>query len=205
MSVFYEKTWCRLHYNYPKVANKTKDVFHLTTQIHIYLYWSWSYQWRGKNSVYFPNPSHEAFRVPRCRRQFNVCCSPRPMSKVIYGLMMLVGLDLFIRGGPGLLSPPNWVTEAKGVDGLSEQWPEGGNSTVCNRVTYVGKKRKREKRKKKEQKMLMYEWSCDGLNSFSVALNSTLNRSRMFSLVFFLPKEHELWYKVKVWVLLIYS
>lgn len=89
----------------------------------------------GKNSVYFPNPSHEAFRVPRCRRQFNVCCSPRPMSKVIYGLMMLVGLDLFIRGGPGLLSPPNWVTEAKGVDGLSEQWPEGGNSTVCNRVT----------------------------------------------------------------------
>lgn len=65
---------------------------------------------------------------------------------------MLVGLDLFIRGGPGLLSPPNWVTEAKGVDGLSEQWPEGGNSTVCNRVTYVGEKRKREKRKQKKSK-----------------------------------------------------
>lgn len=161
----------------------------------------------GKNSVYFPNPSHEAFRVPRCRRQFNVCCSPRPMSKVIYGLMMLVGLDLFIRGGPGLLSPPNWVTEAKGVDGLSEQWPEGGNSTVCNRVTCHlsrEKKKKEKKKKKKVTKMLMYEWSCDGLNSLSVALNSTLNRSRMFSLLF-LPKEHELWNKVKVWVLLIYS
>lgn len=44
------------------------------------------------------------------------------------------------------------MTEAKGVDGLSEQWPEGGNSTVCNRVTYVGEKRKREKRKQKKSK-----------------------------------------------------
>lgn len=35
-------------------------------------------------------------------------------------------------GGPGLTEPaPSGVTEAKGAHGLSEQWPEGGDSTVC--------------------------------------------------------------------------
>lgn len=83
--------------------------------------------------------------------------------------------------GPGLLSPPNWVTEAKGVDGLSEQWSEGRNFTVCNRVPCHLTRKKR----KKKHKMFMYEWSCDGLNSSSVALKSTINRSRM-SVVLFL-------------------
>ena len=35
-------------------------------------------------TVYFPNPSHDVFLVPRCRRQFSWCCSPRPMSKRIW-------------------------------------------------------------------------------------------------------------------------
>lgn len=72
----------------------------------------------GKNSVYFPNPSHEAFQVPRCRRQFNVCCSPRPMSKVIDGLMMLVGLDLFVFfggvGGARFTEPAQWSDRGQG-------------------------------------------------------------------------------------------
>lgn len=58
---------------------------------------------------------------------------------------------VFFCGGPGLLSPPNGVTEAKGAEGLSEQWPEGGNSTVCNRVTCHLSKEKRKRKKKKNK------------------------------------------------------
>lgn len=77
--------------------------------------------------------------------------------------------------GPGLLSPPSWVTEAKGVHSLSEQWPEGRNSTVCY-LSLEWAKRK-ETKKNKNTKMWMYEWSCDGLIVVSEALNGTLNTS----------------------------
>lgn len=40
-------------------------------------------------TVYFPNPSHDVFLVPRCRRQFSWCCSPRPMSKRIWNSLVL--------------------------------------------------------------------------------------------------------------------
>lgn len=41
-------------------------------------------------TVYFPNPSHDAFLVPRCRRQFSWCCSPRPMSKRIWNSFVFI-------------------------------------------------------------------------------------------------------------------
>lgn len=41
-------------------------------------------------TVYFPNPSHDVFLVPRCRRQFSWCCSPRPMSKRIWNSFVFI-------------------------------------------------------------------------------------------------------------------
>lgn len=65
------------------------------------------------------------------------------MSKVIHRLM-LAGLDLL--AGARFTELPISVTEAKGGDGLSEQWPESRFTTttdlesadhVCSNVTKV--------------------------------------------------------------------
>lgn len=83
-----------------------------STQITITWYWSRSYQWGGgvQSRILSQSIPWRLFRVPRCRRQFNVCCSPRPLSKVMASLSKS-GLFGF-GSGAGLTWGPNGVTDA---------------------------------------------------------------------------------------------
>lgn len=66
------------------LANKKSFSYNKTTLIGADRTNVWS------KTVYFPNPSHDVFLVPRCRRQFSWCCSPRPMSKRIWNSLVLI-------------------------------------------------------------------------------------------------------------------
>lgn len=175
---FYGKknTWCRLHTITLKWPTRQRMSFIWQHRFTFTCIGVDRTNGGGKNSVYFPNPSHEAFRVPRCRRQFNVCCSPRPMSKVVYGLMMLLGLDFgFGRGGQVYWAPPQLSDRGQGA--TRSEWAMARGRKFNCMLCHL----RRRKEKSKSTKMWMWEWSCDGLNVVSVALNST---SWMFSLLF---------------------
>ena len=75
--------------------------------------------------VYFPNPSHAAFLVPRCRRHFSWCCSPRPMSKRIWYSFVFIYYStsvVFLCLGKGLA----WLSKS-----IPTAWILSSALTLC--------------------------------------------------------------------------
>lgn len=93
-------------------------------------------------TVYFPNPSHDVFLVPRCRRQFSWCCSPRPMSKRIWYSFVFIYYStsvVFLCLGKGLA----WLSKS-----IPRAW-------ILLLYHYVEKEKKEERKIKEFQTPLL--------------------------------------------------
>lgn len=90
-------------------------------------------------TVYFPNPSHDVFLVPRCRRQFSWCCSPRPMSKRIWNSFVFIYYSTSVV----------FLCLGKGWAWLSKSIPTAWLFFISNVL-------KKEKRGRKRSKHLCY-------------------------------------------------
>lgn len=127
-SAFLGLTWCRLHTICLKWLTKTKDVFHLTTQITFTCIGAD----RTNGGVKFCILSQSipwGFSGPSLLQTVQLVLLTKANVKGHIKLM-LAGLDWFGRRGARFTERPTWVTEAKGEDGVSEQWSESRISTT---------------------------------------------------------------------------
>lgn len=125
-----------LNSNYLILSNHTKKKslsYNKTTVIGVDRTNVWS------KTVYFPNPSHDVFLVPRCRRQFSWCCSPRPMSKRIWNSFVFIYYSTSVV----------FLCLGKGWAWLSKSIPTAWLFFISNVL-------KKEKRGRKRSKHLCY-------------------------------------------------